>query len=220
MLQSTKLESDETAEEKISIEQISTSVTSSDASSSESLTKPSPLVPDLQDISKENAETTDTTNSVNIDNASPDTLQIEICSESEKSDSQTAKNIVTFKDEGKDLKNEDDNEIVSSVEEEPAETIQQPSAVVVAPSSLGSVADSSTSQEEVSESQGKSLEDVENTLHKFTEVQETNSIDELVPEPKLVTEAIPMEVDIVTESDSKEIAEADEPSSTSTDINL
>lgn len=214
-----KVKVGDTTQNGIISDQVSNSVTSSDESSSETLTESSLLVCDLEAVSTDNTESATTISSVNNTASFSEALQIHICTESEKSEPETTENI-TFPEESEDLKNEVVNDIASSVEEGTSGNVEHLSAIDNAETAVENVADSSTSQEEISESQDESLEDTETNSPKFPEVDETNSIDESVPEAKPLSEDIPMEVDIVTETESKPEIIADEPSSTSTDINL
>lgn len=141
-------------------------------------------------------------------------LQIQVCSESEKSEPQTTLSSVPLAEESGTS-----NEIVSSAEETSVETMEQPFAITTASSDSGNLADSSTSQEEVSESQEKSS-DVEN-VEKIAQPEDTNLSDEADADAQQsMNEDIPMEVDIVPEVECKEKVVVDEPSSTSNDTNL
>lgn len=171
------------------------------------------LVTDTQNVPIETTEDTETKNSISNTESFPEELQVQICSASEKSEPQTTEEVAPIAVENENSKNDISNETVSSVEDSPAEPETQSSNIV---NSNLDVVDSSTSQEEVSESKGKSLENIENSSQ-HTEVE---NVDKAVAEAQPKHDDIPMEVDIVNESESKDKVIADEPSSTSTDINL
>lgn len=203
-------------------EQISTSVTSPDEPSPENLVDSSPLTSDLQEMSTEKTDVTEPAASSFNDSETfsealriqvCSALQIQVCSESDKSEPQTT-SPSTLTDDA-----DVSNEIVSSAEEVPVETMEQPFTVTTATSDSENLADSSTSQEEVADSQGESPKS--ENVEKITESEDTNLTDEVDADSKEpVNEDVPMEVDIVAETECKEKAVADEPSSTSNDSNL
>lgn len=179
------------------------------------------LVPDLPSVaSPEITESTETTPVVSNVESLSEALQIQICSESEKSEPQTTANIENLTESSDIVKNDVPNEIDTSVDSTPAETVDKPCDTVIDEPDMGNMADSSTSQEEVTESEVKSSGNVEHIVPKIIEPDESNFIDKPVEEDKEVIGDIPMEVDIVSESETKDKVEVDEPSSTSTDITL
>lgn len=196
-------------------EEISTSVTSP-IESSEILTETTPSPSDLVESTKK-SEIDEPTCLVNNTQAYAESLQIQECTESEKSEPETSGKIESFTEKTDDSKNEAAYEIVSSVGESQTDNVEQPSETVSEESDMGNVADSSTSQEEVSKSEVKQAIDEDLSVEKFPE-DEPNSIDEPTTDGESGNVDVPMEVDIVT--DSKDKVSPDEPSSTSTDNNF
>lgn len=193
-------------------EQMSTSVTLPDESSSKPMMDTDALVVDLQNAAVETIDVSLTGNSISNTDSFPEAMKTQDCLELEKAESQGTEDITPLAKESDNLESDISNETESSVEDSSFETETQPSKVITADSDL---LDSSTSQEEASETNEESSEDVKSDVQ-LTEVEK---IDKATPEPE--HSDIPMEVDIVTEPESKDTDTADEPSSsTSIDINL
>lgn len=160
------------------------------------------------------SESTDVAQTTTIAEPFPEALQIPICSESEKSEPQTTEDHTPSHQETEILKEDVLNEPVCTIEDSPVEPKEQSSNAV---SAEPDVVDSSTSQEEViTESEEKTSETVEHQ-EQLTEVEK---MDKPIAETQTEHNDIPMDVDIVTEPESKEEVAVDEPSSTSSDTNL
>lgn len=187
---------------------------------SEILPETTPLVADLGEVSSESSDPIDTTSTTSSSTVTApvhsEAPRVQRSTDSETPEPETSENIVTFSKDRDDWKNEVTNEIESSDEKVDTEDMERATAIVSEPD-LGNMADSSTSQEEVSESQ--SLEKLE-SVKDFSEPEETNSIDEPVQEPEPASEGVPMEVDMIAEAECKAKTANDEPTSTSSDINL
>lgn len=189
----------------------STSVISSDESSLKTIVDTTHLEIELQDAP---TETTDVAQTTKISEPLTEALQIQICSESEKSEPQTTEDLIPSHQETEILKEDVLNEPVCTIEDSPVEPKEQSSNAVNAETD---VVDSSTSQEEViTESEEKTSETAE-PQEQLTEVEK---IDKPITEAQTEHNDIPMDVDIVTESESKDKVAVDEPSSTSSDTNL
>lgn len=199
----------------------------SDVSCSESTEEPHSESPKLENILEETAKVDCTTPE---NTKCEDPVQIEVCSESEKNEPETTEISNKLETETVFDKSDITPEVVSSEVQETEEKLQEPvaesSTNFIPRVEVENVADSSTSFEEVSESEEKTPETSPESISK-SEAEEAKSPADTsqneVTEAKvseILTENIPMEVDLVNEIETNKKVGNDEPSSTSADISL